>query len=97
MALRLSFRMSAAHSKAKESIDRFVDDQADGYDTIEWLAKQSWSNSKIGMYGASAMGIAANEAAMANPPHLVAAFRDGGSFECVRSIELHRRCLFAKS
>ena len=52
----------------------FVDDQADGYDTIEWLAKQSWSNSKIGMYGASAMGIAANEAAMANPPHLVAAF-----------------------
>ena len=52
----------------------FVDDQVDGYDTIEWLAKQSWSNSKIGMYGASAMGIAANEAAMANPPHLVAAF-----------------------
>jgi len=52
----------------------FVDDQADGYDTIEWLARQSWSNSKIGMYGASAMGIAANEAAMANPPHLVAAF-----------------------
>ena len=52
----------------------FVDDQGDGYDTIEWLAKQSWSNSKVGMYGASAMGIAANEAAMANPPHLVAAF-----------------------
>ena len=52
----------------------FVDDQLDGYDTIEWLAKQSWCNSKIGMYGASAMGIAANEAAMANPPHLVAAF-----------------------
>jgi putative CocE/NonD family hydrolase len=52
----------------------FVDDQVDGYDTIEWLAKQPWSNGKIGMYGASAMGIAANEAAMANPPHLVAAF-----------------------
>src|SRR5262245_1694695 len=52
----------------------FVDDQVDGYDTVEWLAKQSWSNGKVGMYGASAMGIAANEAAMANPPHLVAAF-----------------------
>jgi len=52
----------------------FVDDQVDGYDTIEWLAKQPWSNGKVGMYGASAMGIAANEAAMANPPHLVAAF-----------------------
>lgn len=52
----------------------FVDDQVDGYDTVEWLAKQPWSNGKVGMYGASAMGIAANEAAMANPPHLVAAF-----------------------
>ena len=52
----------------------FVDDQTDGYDTVEWLAQQSWSNGKVGMYGASAMGIAANEAAMANPPHLVASF-----------------------
>ena len=52
----------------------FVDDQSDGYDTVEWLAKQPWSNGKVGMFGASAMGIAANEAAMANPPHLVAAF-----------------------
>jgi predicted acyl esterase len=52
----------------------FVDDQSDGYDTVEWLAKQTWSNGRVGMFGASAMGIAANEAAMANPPHLVAAF-----------------------
>ena len=52
----------------------FVDDQVDGYDTVEWLARQPWSNGKVGMYGASAMGITANEAAMANPPHLVAAF-----------------------
>jgi predicted acyl esterase len=52
----------------------FVDDGVDGYDTIEWIAKQSWSNGRIGMYGASAMGIAANEAAMTNPPHLIAAF-----------------------
>src|SRR4029450_10862662 len=48
----------------------FVDDQVDGYDTVEWLAQQPWSNGKVGMSGASAMGIAANEAAMANPPHL---------------------------
>jgi predicted acyl esterase len=52
----------------------FVDDQLDGFDTVEWIAKQSWANGKVGMYGASAMGIAANEAATANPPHLVAAF-----------------------
>ncbi len=52
----------------------FVDDQADGYDTVEWIAKQPWSNGRVGMFGASAMGIAANYAALANPPHLVAAF-----------------------
>src|SRR5215208_1450912 len=52
----------------------FWDDANDGYDTVEWVAKQSWSNGKVGMYGASAMGITANLAAMMNPPHLVATF-----------------------
>lgn len=52
----------------------FMTDHVDGYDTIEWIAKQPWSNGKIGMYGASAMGIAANLASMMNPPHLVANF-----------------------
>src|SRR3989449_222144 len=52
----------------------FADDQRDGYDTVEWIAKQPWSNGRVGMFGASAMGIAANLAALANPPHLVAAF-----------------------
>lgn len=52
----------------------FMTDHIDGYDTIEWIAKQAWSNGKVGMYGASAMGITANLAAMTNPPHLVANF-----------------------
>ncbi|MFY9553216.1 MAG: CocE/NonD family hydrolase [Blastocatellia bacterium] len=52
----------------------FMTDHLDGYDTIEWIAKQAWSNGKIGMYGASAMGIAANLASMMNPPHLLANF-----------------------
>jgi predicted acyl esterase len=52
----------------------FMDDLTDGYDTVEWVAKQPWSNGKVGMYGASAMGITANLAAMMNPPHLSAMF-----------------------
>jgi uncharacterized protein len=52
----------------------FMDDPTDGFDTVEWIAKQPWSNGKVGMFGASAMGIAANLAAMMNPPHLVATF-----------------------
>ena len=52
----------------------FMTDHVDGFDAIEWVAKQPWSNGKVGMYGASAMGIAANLASMMNPPHLVATF-----------------------
>jgi predicted acyl esterase len=46
----------------------------DGYDTVEWVAAQPWSNGKVGMTGASALGIAANLAAAAAPPHLAAAY-----------------------
>jgi hypothetical protein len=47
---------------------------ADGYDTVEWIAAQPFSNGKVGISGSSAVGIAANLAAAAAPPHLVAAF-----------------------
>lgn len=52
----------------------FTDDRNDGYDTVEWMARQSWSNGRVGVTGASAMGITANMTAIAGPPHLVAAF-----------------------
>ncbi len=52
----------------------FMTDHLDGFDTVEWAAKQTWSNGKVGMFGASAMGITSNLAAMMNPPHLAAAF-----------------------
>ncbi len=46
----------------------------DGYDTIEWVAKQPWSNGKIGQFGASALGISANATAPSRPPHLTCQF-----------------------
>ena len=52
----------------------FMDDHFDGYDTVEWVAKQPWSNGKVGMTGASAMGITANQASIMAPPHLTAMF-----------------------
>ena len=44
----------------------------DGYDTIEWIAKQPWSNGKIGTVGSSHRGIVQTVAALHRPPHLVA-------------------------
>ena len=35
----------------------FHNDKADGYDTIEWVAKQPWCNGKIGTWGGSAVAI----------------------------------------
>lgn len=35
----------------------FHTDKSDGYDTIEWVAKQSWCNGKIGTWGGSAVAI----------------------------------------
>ncbi|MDX1567419.1 MAG: CocE/NonD family hydrolase, partial [Longimicrobiales bacterium] len=46
----------------------------DGYDTVEWIARQRWSNGMVGISGTSAVGIAANLAAAADPPHLRAAY-----------------------
>src|SRR5215472_7129427 len=44
----------------------------DGYDTIEWAAKQPWSNGKVGTFGLSYPGAVQWLAAVENPPHLVA-------------------------
>jgi predicted acyl esterase len=43
----------------------------DGYDTVEWIASQKWSNGKVGTLGVSAPGIAQNMMAPTTPPHLV--------------------------
>lgn len=43
----------------------------DGYSTVEWIAKQSWSNGKVGTWGPSALGKVQYQTAKTNPPHLV--------------------------
>ena len=45
----------------------------DGYDTIEWITQQPWSNGKVGMFGASALGITAYLAAGSLHPALLSA------------------------
>lgn len=58
-----------------EGVDRaWLDDGADGYDLIEWVADQPWSNGRIGMFGDSALGMSAALAAAARPPALDALF-----------------------
>jgi len=44
----------------------------DGFDTIEWAARQSWSDGNIGTFGLSYPGAVQWLAAVENPPHLKA-------------------------
>jgi uncharacterized protein len=44
----------------------------DGYDTIEWAARQPWSNGAVGTFGLSYPGAVQWLAAAENPPHLKA-------------------------
>ncbi len=44
----------------------------DGHDTIEWAARQPWSNGRIGTFGLSYPGAVQWLAAVENPPHLEA-------------------------
>lgn len=46
----------------------------DGYDTVEWVARQDWSNGKIDGFGISAPGVALNMMAPSRPPHLVCCY-----------------------
>ena len=46
----------------------------DAYDVTEWLAKQPWSNGKVGMWGCSATGGSQMQALSTAPPSLKAIF-----------------------
>ncbi|HEX7288747.1 MAG TPA: CocE/NonD family hydrolase [Candidatus Angelobacter sp.] len=49
----------------------FVNEAHDGYDAIEWLAKQPFTNGKVGLIGGSYLGWVQWWAASEHPPHLV--------------------------
>jgi putative CocE/NonD family hydrolase len=52
----------------------WVQEGPDGSDTLDWIARQSWSNGKVGMLGGSYVGIVQWKVALRNNPHLKAIF-----------------------
>jgi putative CocE/NonD family hydrolase len=71
-----------------------ADDPQDGYEVVEWIAKQPWSNGKVGTFGTSYPGGTQHALAEMKPPHLttmipidavsncaVSGMRHGGAFE----------------
>ena len=66
----------AAHSRGDSDgqFDFFTTDTKDGYDSVEWLAKQPWCTGKVGSFGGSQGGYSQNFLAATRPPHLVAQY-----------------------
>ncbi len=58
----------------------------DGYDLVEFLAKQEWSNGKVGMAGNSALAMAQWQTAAAHPPHLACIAPWEGTADVFREI-----------
>jgi predicted acyl esterase len=57
----------ANKNASKMNYDRGMD----GYDAVEWIAQQNWSNGKVGTSGSSALGLIQFQTAKLHPPHLV--------------------------
>jgi putative CocE/NonD family hydrolase len=80
---------------ASEGTWRLIaDDPADGYEVVEWVARQPWSDEQVGTYGTSYPGGTQHALAEMGPPHLrtmvpidalsncgVSGMRHGGAFE----------------
>jgi putative CocE/NonD family hydrolase len=63
-----------------EGEDRvYADDAADGYDTLAWIAGQSWTNHRVGMSGSSAGATTTFAAASTQHPTLRAFFAQAGA------------------
>jgi hypothetical protein len=54
-------------------------ERMDGYDTVEWLAAQPWSNGRVGTYGCSHRGEVQYQLAALRPPALACAIVEAGA------------------
>jgi putative CocE/NonD family hydrolase len=60
--------------ESQGSFDPLRQEGPDGDDTLNWIARQPWSDGKVGMIGGSYRGIVQWKVALLNNPHLKAIF-----------------------
>lgn len=62
------------HGGSEGAASMFATEADDGYDTVEWIAAQGWSDGAVGSFGASYLGVNQYLMAGAAPPHLKCMF-----------------------
>lgn len=68
------FQDARGHAKSEGEFDIYVNEGRDGYDAVEWIAKQPWSNGLVGTSGYSYDAATQNSLARETPPHLKSMF-----------------------
>jgi putative CocE/NonD family hydrolase len=58
------------YGESRDQGAAWVTGGVDGYDAVEWIAAQDWSNGRVGTWGASAVGSIQYLTAAERPPHL---------------------------
>jgi predicted acyl esterase len=77
--LHLSLRGSGQSGGTNDLYNQYG---KDGYDAIEWMARQSWCNGRVGMVGPSLLGISQWLAAKEAPPSLKAIVPEVACGDC---------------
>ena len=79
----------ASEGEFRNYLDDGWGKRQDGYDTIEWLAKQPWSNGKTGTFGNSYPGTIQYLTAVTRPPHLTAMFVSNAAADFYQEVRYH--------
>ncbi|MCH7786661.1 MAG: CocE/NonD family hydrolase [Chloroflexi bacterium] len=74
------FQDNRGRFKSEGSFVKYLNDPHDGYDTLEWVGKQPWSNGKVGTFGISYGAHTQAALTATNPPNLACTFMDCGGF-----------------
>jgi hypothetical protein len=69
-----------ARWESEGEFTKYTDEGEDGYDTMTWLAEQSWHGGKVGTYGLSYSAHTQAATACLNPPNLGCMWLDSGGF-----------------
>jgi hypothetical protein len=68
-SVRLDVRGTGA-SEGANTDEYTLQEQLDGYDAVEWIARQPWCDGQVAMFGSSYSGFTSLQVALHRPPHL---------------------------
>ncbi len=66
--------------RSEGSFEKYIAEGPDGYDTMQWIAAQPWSNGRVGTMGLSYAAHTQLAMACLNPPGLACMVLDSGGF-----------------